>query len=277
MSVCLSGTISLLLLAPSPGKLLPELLQPYAERVDHLSEFLVDVKPSLTFDIVPLLDPYGPAGSDPTLEFLVVSEETYRGGMAVNRFRLENVTPEGDWQREWDGKACWKYCGPRAGKGGFGVEEAGRILPVEVEEERAAGASRVTLFSLTPPPQGKDELALYQIQLLKDQGHSENEEDKVSSSSFRQRILGNLLQAPNVSLPSLPPHRICVLERLERRNRPSTGSGNLNSLITEVSAYLSAAEARDPVRALCARADGHQRRWEKLSSPAVEEPGCIYH
>lgn len=150
VSVCLSGTISLLLLAPSPGKLLPELLQPYAERVDHLSEFLVDVKPSLTFDIVPLLDPYGPAGSDPTLEFLVVSEETYRGGMAVNRFRLENVTPEGDWQREWDGKACWKYCGPRAGKGGFGVEEAGRILPVEVEEERAAGASRVTLFSLTP-------------------------------------------------------------------------------------------------------------------------------
>lgn len=150
VSVCLSGTISLLFLAPSPGKLLPELLQPYAERVDHLSEFLVDVKPSLTFDIVPLLDPYGPAGSDPTLEFLVVSEETYRGGMAVNRFRLENVTPEGDWQREWDGKACWKYCGPRAGKGGFGVEEAGRILPVEVEEERAAGASRVTLFSLTP-------------------------------------------------------------------------------------------------------------------------------
>ncbi|KAH0504952.1 Bifunctional coenzyme A synthase [Microtus ochrogaster] len=119
---------------------LPELLQPYAERVDHLSEFLVDVKPSLTFDIVPLLDPYGPAGSDPTLEFLVVSEETYRGGMAVNRFRLEN---------------------------------------------------------------GKEELALYQIQLLKDQSHSENEEDKVSSSSFRQRILGNLLQAPN-QRPEIP-------------------------------------------------------------------------
>nr|XP_048306616.1 bifunctional coenzyme A synthase isoform X1 [Myodes glareolus] len=122
------------------SKLLPELLQPYAERVDHLSEFLVDVKPSLTFDIVPLLDPYGPAGSDPTLEFLVVSEETYRGGMAVNRFRLEN---------------------------------------------------------------GKEELALYQIQLLKDQSHSENEEDKVSSSSFRQRILGNLLRAPN-QRPEIP-------------------------------------------------------------------------
>lgn len=80
---------------PSPGKVLPELLQPYAERVEHLSEFLVDIKPSLVFDIMPLLDPFGPAGTDPSLEFLVVSEETHRGGMAINRFRLENVTPEG--------------------------------------------------------------------------------------------------------------------------------------------------------------------------------------
>ncbi|XP_055475969.1 bifunctional coenzyme A synthase isoform X1 [Psammomys obesus] len=116
------------------SKVLPELLQPYAERVEHLNEFLVDVKPSLTFDINPLLDPYGPAGSDPTLEFLVISEETYRGGMAVNRFRLEN---------------------------------------------------------------GMEELTLYQIRLLKDQSHSESEEDKVSSSSFRQRMLGNLLKPPN--------------------------------------------------------------------------------
>ncbi|XP_011379504.1 bifunctional coenzyme A synthase isoform X4 [Pteropus vampyrus] len=122
------------------SKLLPELLQPYTERVEHLSEFLVDIKPSLTYDIVPLLDPYGPAGSDPSLEFLVVSEETCRGGMAVNRFRLENDL---------------------------------------------------------------EELALYQIQLLKDLDHKENEEDKVSSSSFRQRMLGNLLRPP-YKRPELP-------------------------------------------------------------------------
>ncbi|PNJ07112.1 bifunctional coenzyme A synthase isoform X1 [Pongo abelii] len=122
------------------SKLLPELLQPYTERVEHLSEFLVDIKPSLTFDVIPLLDPYGPAGSDPSLEFLVVSEETYRGGMAVNRFRLENDL---------------------------------------------------------------EELALYQIQLLKDLRHTENEEDKVSSSSFRQRMLGNLLRPP-YERPELP-------------------------------------------------------------------------
>ncbi|XP_012512132.1 PREDICTED: bifunctional coenzyme A synthase isoform X2 [Propithecus coquereli] len=121
------------------SKVLPELLQPYAERVEHLSDFLVDIKPSLTFDIIPLLDPYGPAGSDPSLEFLVVSEETYRGGMAVNRFRLEN---------------------------------------------------------------GLEELALYQIQLLQDLSHKENEEDKVSSSTFRQRMLGKLLRPPH--RPELP-------------------------------------------------------------------------
>lgn len=123
------------------SKLLPELLQPYAERVGHLSEFLVDIKPSLTFDVIPLLDPYGPAGSDPSLEFLVVSEETFRGGMAVNRFRLENDL---------------------------------------------------------------EELALYQIQLLKDLSHAEHEEEKVSSSSLRQRMLGNLLRPPN-KRPELPP------------------------------------------------------------------------
>lgn len=122
--------------SPSSGKLLPELLQPYAERVERLTEFLVDIKPSLSFELVPLLDPYGPAGSDPTLEFLVVSEETYRGGMAVNRFRLENVTPEGDWQRGWEGETCEKFCGPGAGKGGFRVEGARRDLSVELEEER---------------------------------------------------------------------------------------------------------------------------------------------
>lgn len=115
------------------SKLLPELLQSYAERVEHLSEFLVDIKPSLAFDIIPLLDPYGPAGSDPSLEFLVVSEETYRGGMAVNRFRLENHL---------------------------------------------------------------EELTLFQIQLMQDLSHRENEEDKISSSSTRQRMLGNLLRPP---------------------------------------------------------------------------------
>lgn len=74
-------------------KVLPELIEPYELRAAKLREFLEDVKPSLCYDIVPLADPFGPAVTDPNLQCLVVSEETHRGGEAVNRKRLENVIP----------------------------------------------------------------------------------------------------------------------------------------------------------------------------------------
>lgn len=80
------------LLAPA-DKVLPELIEPYELRAAKLREFLEDVKPSLCYDIVPLADPFGPAITDPDLQCLVVSEETRRGGEAVNRKRLENVIP----------------------------------------------------------------------------------------------------------------------------------------------------------------------------------------
>ncbi|NXE55946.1 COASY synthase, partial [Casuarius casuarius] len=124
-------------------KVLKELIEPYELRVARLREFLLDVKPSLQYDIVPLLDPYGPAITDPELQCLVVSEETRKGGEAVNKKRLEN---------------------------------------------------------------GLSELALYEILLLKDPYRSENEEEKISSSSLRQRLLGTLLQPPrkDPALPSRP-------------------------------------------------------------------------
>nr|XP_009672461.1 PREDICTED: bifunctional coenzyme A synthase [Struthio camelus australis] len=124
-------------------KVLKELIEPYELRVAKLREFLLDVKPSLHYDIVPLQDPYGPSITDPELQCIVVSEETRRGGEAVNKKRLEN---------------------------------------------------------------GLSELALYEILLVKDPYHSENEEEKISSSSLRQRLLGMLLQPPqkNPALPSRP-------------------------------------------------------------------------
>lgn len=70
-----------------------ELIEPYELRAAKLREFLEDVKPSLHYDIVPLVDPYGPSVTDPDLQCLVVSEETRRGGEAVNKKRLENVMP----------------------------------------------------------------------------------------------------------------------------------------------------------------------------------------
>ena len=73
------------------GKVLKELIEPYPVRVERLTEFLQDVRPSLQVEIVALDDPFGVSVVDPQLQCIVVSEETRRGGEAVNTKRLENV------------------------------------------------------------------------------------------------------------------------------------------------------------------------------------------
>ncbi|XP_061765708.1 bifunctional coenzyme A synthase [Nerophis ophidion] len=123
-------------------KVLKELIQPYSIRVQKLHEFLRDVKPSLQVEIVALDDPLGVSVVDPLLQCIVVSEETRRGGEAVNRKRIENGLPA---------------------------------------------------------------LVLHEIQLLKDAHHSETEEEKISSSSLRTRLLGTLLTSPKAK-PHLPIH-----------------------------------------------------------------------
>ncbi|XP_018426352.1 PREDICTED: bifunctional coenzyme A synthase [Nanorana parkeri] len=125
------------------NKILKELIEPYETRVEKLAEFLVDVKPSLLYDIVPISDPYGPSITDPDLKCIVVSEETHKGGLSVNRKRLEN----------------------------------------ELEE-----------------------LDVHEIKLVTDPQHLENEEEKISSSSLRNRLLGTLLKPPaaNPNIPSRP-------------------------------------------------------------------------
>ncbi|XP_031699500.1 bifunctional coenzyme A synthase isoform X2 [Anarrhichthys ocellatus] len=114
-------------------KVLKELVEPYSLRAQRLQEFLQDIKPSLQVEIMPLEDPYGVAVVDPLLQCIVVSEETRRGGEAVNKKRIEN---------------------------------------------------------------GLRPLILHEIQLLKDAHHTETEEEKISSSSLRSRLLGTLLTPP---------------------------------------------------------------------------------
>lgn len=114
-------------------KVLKELVQPYSLRAQKLQEFLHDVKPSLQVEIVPLDDPFGVSVVDPLLQCIVVSEETRKGGEAVNKKRIENGLPA---------------------------------------------------------------LVLHEIQLLKDAHHTETEEEKISSSSLRSRLLGTLLKPP---------------------------------------------------------------------------------
>ncbi|XP_013911992.1 PREDICTED: bifunctional coenzyme A synthase isoform X1 [Thamnophis sirtalis] len=125
------------------NKLLKELILPFEQRLDDLIEFLVDVKPSLLFDINPLYDPFGPSITDANLKCIVVSEETFKGGLSVNKRRAEN---------------------------------------------------------------NLSELVLHKINLAVDPQHARNEEEKISSSSLRYRLLGTLLCAPpkNPSLPSSP-------------------------------------------------------------------------
>ncbi|XP_033963471.1 bifunctional coenzyme A synthase [Pseudochaenichthys georgianus] len=114
-------------------KVLKELVEPYSVRVQRLQEFLQEIKPSLQVEIVPLDDPYGVSVVDPLLQCIVVSEETRKGGEAVNKKRIENGLPA---------------------------------------------------------------LVLHEIQLLKDAHHTETEEEKISSSSLRSRLLGTLLTPP---------------------------------------------------------------------------------
>lgn len=124
-------------------KVLKELIEPYSLRVQKLQDFLIDVKPSLQVEIVPLDDPFGASVVDPDLKCIVVSEETRKGGEAVNKKRVENGLPA---------------------------------------------------------------LVLHEIQLLKDAHHTETEEEKISSSSLRSRLLGTLLTPPKDAshLPPVP-------------------------------------------------------------------------
>jgi phosphopantetheine adenylyltransferase len=61
------------------------------ERIDDVRRFVCDVKPGLHYNIVPIVDVYGPAGSDKNLECIVVSQETVRGAHAINSRRAEQV------------------------------------------------------------------------------------------------------------------------------------------------------------------------------------------
>ena len=74
--------------------MLKELVEPYSLRSQRLQEFLQDIKPSLQVEIVPLDDPFGVSIVDPLLQCIVVSEETRKGGEAVNKKRIENVSKE---------------------------------------------------------------------------------------------------------------------------------------------------------------------------------------
>ena len=66
-----------------------ELMQPTHLRMALVEDFLQSIKPGLVVDLSALQDGYGPAITDPALEAIVVSTETYKGGEACNIKRRE--------------------------------------------------------------------------------------------------------------------------------------------------------------------------------------------
>lgn len=57
--------------------------------------------------------------------------------------------------------------------------------------------------------QGLSPLVLHEIQLLKDAHHTETEEEKISSSSLRSRLLGTVIAPPKVGISVAAEHHLC--------------------------------------------------------------------
>lgn len=75
-------------------KKLHALIMPVQERIKDVEEVLEKIDNTLTYEVVPITDPFGPTAFDPNMQLIVVSEETKRGGVKVNELRVKNrLTP----------------------------------------------------------------------------------------------------------------------------------------------------------------------------------------
>ncbi|KAI0273580.1 Nucleotidylyl transferase [Gloeopeniophorella convolvens] len=70
-----------------------EVLEDLPERMRVVRRFMELFKPGPVYDIVPISDVYGPTGTEPNIQALVVSRETESGGRAVDQFREEKSLP----------------------------------------------------------------------------------------------------------------------------------------------------------------------------------------
>ncbi|KAJ8941748.1 hypothetical protein NQ314_010285 [Rhamnusium bicolor] len=75
-------------------KILWELIEEIDVRVKSVVDFLKDICPELKYNIIPISDPFGPAIMDPSMELIVVSKETVKGGEKINEIRQQkNLNP----------------------------------------------------------------------------------------------------------------------------------------------------------------------------------------
>ncbi len=69
------------------SKTLPELILPCQARITELRDYLKECDPGLEYNIVPIVDPFGPSVVESDLEAIVGSKETERGCQKVNEKR----------------------------------------------------------------------------------------------------------------------------------------------------------------------------------------------
>jgi pantetheine-phosphate adenylyltransferase len=68
-----------------------ELIDPTEKRVKNVEHYLNNVKRNITYEVVPITDPFGPTVTDPTIDALVVSKETLKGGDLGKKKNIYNL------------------------------------------------------------------------------------------------------------------------------------------------------------------------------------------
>ncbi|KAI9261122.1 hypothetical protein BY458DRAFT_439615 [Sporodiniella umbellata] len=63
------------------------------ERIKQVKAYLHSIKRTIVYEVVPITDPFGPTATDPSIDALVVSLETLKGGELVNKERNTNGIP----------------------------------------------------------------------------------------------------------------------------------------------------------------------------------------